>query len=92
MDKLFLVGHGVGAHICGAIGREFSSEKHLRLKRITGLDPVGMMIFVVLWLKFYMTINAMSRLKLLLEENWMTRSELKLKSSALGFRLIVAYL
>ncbi|KAL7013674.1 hypothetical protein ACKWTF_015517 [Chironomus riparius] len=43
MDKLFLVGHGVGAHICGAIGREFSSEKHLRLKRITGLDPVDHM-------------------------------------------------
>ncbi|XP_070501821.1 lipase member H-B-like [Chironomus tepperi] len=43
MDKLVLVGHGVGAHICGAIGREFSSEKHLRLKRITGLDPVDHM-------------------------------------------------
>ena len=41
MDKLILVGHGVGAHICGAIGREFSNEKHLRVKRITGLDPVG---------------------------------------------------
>lgn len=41
MDKVYLIGHGVGAHICGAIGREFSSEKHLRLNRITGLDPVG---------------------------------------------------
>jgi len=48
MDKLFLVGHGVGAHICGAIGREFSSEKHLRLNRITGLDPVGEDEIVVL--------------------------------------------
>ena len=41
MDNLYLIGHGVGAHICGAIGREFASDKNFRLKRITGLDPVG---------------------------------------------------
>lgn len=35
------IGHSLGAHCCGHLGKILNSHIHLRLKRITGLDPAG---------------------------------------------------
>jgi hypothetical protein len=38
MSDIHIIGHGVGAHIAGFIGKKFPTRK---LNRITGLDPSG---------------------------------------------------
>lgn len=39
MSKLLLVGHSVGAHLCGMAGRYFYRQTGKKLPRISGLDP-----------------------------------------------------
>lgn len=39
VQRIHLVGHSLGAHICGAAGREFELLTGNLLPRITGLDP-----------------------------------------------------
>lgn len=39
VEKIHLIGHSLGAHICGAAGREFEFLTGMLLPRITGLDP-----------------------------------------------------
>ncbi|XP_076766919.1 pancreatic triacylglycerol lipase [Xylocopa sonorina] len=42
VDRLHIVGHSLGAHIAGQIGRNL---KHATLPRITGLDPAGPLFY-----------------------------------------------
>lgn len=57
LDKFHLVGHSLGAHLCGQIGRTTRlSKKKVLLKRITGLDPAGP--FWSPWNPFLTALNA----------------------------------
>lgn len=42
-SKLHLIGHSLGAHLAGVIGRDIIRKTNNRRKvyRITGLDPAG---------------------------------------------------
>lgn len=40
-DKMELVGHSLGAQVCGYIGRIVHNKTGYKLERITGLDPAG---------------------------------------------------
>jgi len=42
-DKIYLVGHSLGAHISGAAGRFYQERFGSRISRISGLDPAGPM-------------------------------------------------
>lgn len=44
-DKIHLLGHSLGAHICGTAGRHFHELTQLLLLRITGLDPASKCAF-----------------------------------------------
>lgn len=37
--NIHLIGHSVGAHVAGAAARNFAQERHIQLRRVTGLDP-----------------------------------------------------
>ena len=39
--RLHCIGHSLGAHICGFLGKGFIQSKGVKLRRITGLDPAG---------------------------------------------------
>lgn len=39
LDRIHLIGHSLGAHICGEAGRTYTSLTGESLTRITGLDP-----------------------------------------------------
>lgn len=39
LDRIHLIGHSLGAHICGEAGRTYTSLTGESLQRITGLDP-----------------------------------------------------
>lgn len=43
LEKFHLVGHSLGGHLVGFIGRSVysNSNKTVRIKRITSLDPAG---------------------------------------------------
>lgn len=43
VDNFHLVGHSLGSHLVGFVGRSIykNSNNTLKLKRITGLDPAG---------------------------------------------------
>ncbi|KAL9883746.1 vitellogenin-1-like [Glossina fuscipes] len=41
VKNIHLIGHSLGAHIMGAAGRQFQEMTHLRIPRITGLDPAN---------------------------------------------------
>lgn len=42
VDNFHIIGHSLGAHMAGQIGRTTKfSPKKLELRRITGLDPAG---------------------------------------------------
>lgn len=41
LDKIHVIGHSLGAQICGAAGRTFTELTQLSLPRITGLDPAS---------------------------------------------------
>lgn len=41
VENIHLIGHSLGAHIMGAAGRQFQEMTHLRIPRITGLDPAN---------------------------------------------------
>ena len=40
-EETHLVGHSLGAHMAGYIGKELQLEQNRTLARITGLDPAG---------------------------------------------------
>ncbi|EAT36808.1 AAEL011144-PA [Aedes aegypti] len=40
LDKIHLLGHSLGAHLCGYVGYYLQKDFGLRLGRITGMDPV----------------------------------------------------
>ncbi|XP_055846824.1 vitellogenin-1-like [Episyrphus balteatus] len=39
LESIHLIGHSLGAHICGSAGRSFTTLTDEKLPRITGLDP-----------------------------------------------------
>jgi len=39
--SLHCIGHSLGAHICGFVGKHLQQYSHLKLRRISGLDPAG---------------------------------------------------
>jgi pancreatic triacylglycerol lipase len=39
LDKVHLVGHSLGSHLCGYAGYYIQRDFKLKLGRITGLDP-----------------------------------------------------
>lgn len=43
VENFHLVGHSLGAHLVGAVGRSvfISSKRSFKMKRITALDPAG---------------------------------------------------
>ncbi|KXJ72794.1 hypothetical protein RP20_CCG017257 [Aedes albopictus] len=45
LDKVHLLGHSVGAHLCGYVGYHLQKDFGLQLGRITGMDPAEEMFF-----------------------------------------------
>lgn len=41
VDKIHLIGHSLGAHVVGNMGRTFKSLTGKQVARVTGLDPAG---------------------------------------------------
>ncbi|XP_031628399.1 vitellogenin-1-like [Contarinia nasturtii] len=41
LEKIHLIGHSLGAQICGAAGRHFTTNTKRWIPRITGLDPAN---------------------------------------------------
>merc|ERR1712083_679544 len=41
VDKVHLIGHSLGAHVVGNMGRTFRSLSGKQVARVTGLDPAG---------------------------------------------------
>jgi len=39
--SLHCIGHSLGAHICGFLGKNLKNLTHYKLRRISGLDPAG---------------------------------------------------
>ena len=46
LQRVHLIGHGLGAHVCGRAGTEIALLGAPRIARITGLDPSGEHFFV----------------------------------------------
>lgn len=44
--KFHLIGHSLGSHLVGAVGRSMITESkgHIKIERMTALDPAGMKI------------------------------------------------
>jgi hypothetical protein len=41
IKKFHFIGHALGAHLIGQIGRTIKANKNIEIQRITGLDPAG---------------------------------------------------
>ena len=39
--NIHCIGHSIGAHVCGLLGKIINAELKVKLTRITGLDPAG---------------------------------------------------
>nr|XP_022905437.1 lipase member I-like [Onthophagus taurus] len=42
IEQFHLIGHCLGAHIAGVVGKKMFSQNHEKIWRITGLDPTGL--------------------------------------------------
>lgn len=56
LTSFHLVGHSLGSHLVGYIGRSFhkNSKKTLKISRVTGLDPAGLFFY---WFNGFLTFN-----------------------------------
>ncbi|KAF6217362.1 hypothetical protein GE061_001716 [Apolygus lucorum] len=41
LQNIHLVGHSLGAHVCGHAGKWLQTERGMKMDRITGVDPAG---------------------------------------------------